>query len=103
MLELLIYSVLIAVTAHVFNHVLMGENMIFGWYNNLLERWSFDIETGEQRWFYYLAKPLGYCDVCFGGQLALLFYIFYGDYNLIIHIFFISLTILFIKWLKKRN
>ena len=103
MLELLICSVGIAITAHVFTRVLMDEDMIFGWYNNLLERWSWDINTGEQKWFFYLAKPLGYCDVCFGGQLALLFYIFYGNYNLIVHIFFISLTILFIKWLRKRN
>ena len=102
MLELLIYSVLIAVTAHVFTRILMDEDMVFGWYNNLLERWSFDIETGEQRWFYYLAKPLGYCDVCFGGQLALFFYIFkYGfDINII---FFICVTILITKWLRKRN
>ena len=91
MLELLIISILIAVTVHVFVRELTDEGMIFGWYGKFLDKLN-----------PYIANPLGGCDKCFGGQIALFFYIFYtNEYNLIIHIFFISLTIIFIKCLKR--
>ena len=101
-LELLVCSLLIAVVANVVVHTLMEEDMVLSWYKNLLDKYSFDREGGYT-WFYYLSKPLGGCDVCFGGQLALLFYFFCNDYNFVIHIFFICLTIKLIEWLRKRN
>ena len=100
--ELLVCSLLIAVVANVVVHTLMEEGMVLGWYKNLLDKWSYDLE-GSYTWFYYLSKPLGGCDVCFGGQLALLFYLFCDDYNIVIHIFLICLTIKLIEWLRKRN
>ena len=87
MLELLMYSFLIAVTAHVFHFELLDG--VFCWYSKLLDKLP--------EW---ISDQLGGCDACLGGQLALWFYVYVAEYNLIHHIFFICLTIFFIRCLR---
>jgi len=77
-------SVLIGITAVVFCYDLIEENSPFEFYGKLLKKLP-----------WWLANPLGDCVYCFTGQLAFWTFIFKGDYNIIRHIFFISLTIFF--------
>ena len=56
--EHIFYAFQLSVVAWVFNYLLEPE-MIFGWYGRIINRlpdWLF--------------KPLGGCNICFGGQLA---------------------------------
>jgi hypothetical protein len=50
-----------------------------------------------------LFKPLGGCNLCFGGQLGLWYYLikYFHSYNLLHHIFFICGTILIVMILDK--
>ena len=85
MLELLIYSILIAIASVVFSCILMDEDMIFGFYSKLISK----LPTT-------LSKPLGECSYCFGGQVALWYYFLLGNYKIDTHIFFVLTTIFFI-------
>lgn len=76
----------LAVTAYVFSCILIEDGMLLNKYQKVLNKLP-----------ECLANPLGACDLCFGGHIALWFYIFKYDYNLIEHIFFVSITIFFIK------
>lgn len=86
----MINAVIIGIVAWVFCMILMEEGMIFSkWWNvlNKLPNW--------------LAKPLGSCEYCFAGQLALWVYLYQsllsGSYNLLTHIAFISVAIFTIE------
>lgn len=81
-----------AVVAWVFCMVLCDEGMIFNFYYRWIEKlpdWLF--------------KPLGGCEYCFGGQLALWYYLIrhFGDYSLITHIVFVSGVIFLIRLTNK--
>lgn len=67
-------------------------------------------EPGEifafyQRWINklpeYLWKPLGGCFKCFAGQVAFWYFIFFKEYDLIEHLFFVSAVILFVMIINK--
>lgn len=68
--------VLIAISAVGFARVLTQPNEIMGWYANILLR--------VPEW---IAKPLGGCAKCFGGQVAFWYYITIWD-NLFNHLLF---------------
>ena len=74
----------IATVAVVFSMVLIEEEGIFAFYGRLINR----LPT-------WLSKPLGMCEVCFGGQLAFWYYIFLDGYTVPGHVFFVSWTIFF--------
>jgi len=83
-------NILIAIFAYTYVNVLATDGMIFCWLDKLL--------SNLPDWLY---KPLGGCDVCFGGQLALWYYLFTtGAYDPIQHIFFTTTTIFIIHILK---
>lgn len=82
----------IAVIAYVFL-LLTEDKMIFGWYGRLIERIKYD-------WLYY---PMGGCEKCFAGQLALWYYLIkhFASYNLFNHVWFISAVILTVLIIDK--
>jgi len=84
-LELLIISLQIAVFAVVFSCILIEEGQIFSFYGDLLGRLPD-----------WLSQPLGLCAYCFGGQVALWYFIFIPEYNFFTHISFVAITIFLI-------
>ena len=86
-------AIVIGVVAWVFCIILMEEGMIFAWWWDVINRLP--------NW---LQKPLGACEFCFGGQLALWYYLgtrlLTSDYNAFYHIAFVSITIFTIKMIN---
>lgn len=84
----MITSVYIGITAYVFTMILTDPDMIFGWYGKLLDKLPS-----------WIAKPLGKCEYCLAGQMALWYYIYlhYADYNAVNHIFYISISIFVVE------
>lgn len=85
MLELLLYSVFIAIGSVVFSYVLIDEDMILGFYGKMIKKLPDK-----------LSYPLGECAYCFGGQVSLWYYIIKFDYRIDMHLFFILTTIFLI-------
>ena len=73
--------ILLSITAIVVN-ILLEPDMLLYWYGNLLDR----LPT-------WLSFPLGRCEKCLSGQLALWGFILLEPYNLVNHIFTITATI----------
>ena len=97
MLELLFLSVVIAVFVNLFVHDLTDEGMVLSFYGRFLDRLP-----------YVFSKPLGGCDLCFGGWLAFIGYFFRSiilesEYSLFIHFSFIFVTLYIIKCLRSKN
>jgi hypothetical protein len=98
----------IGVFAYVFVCVLMEPKNIFELYGDLLA----ELNNKHP----YLARPLGYCELCFSGQLSLWYFIFTlkfktlfvgfyffvpTEYSFTKHILFVSFSILFTKAIKQ--
>ena len=86
-------ALLIAIFSFVFCGILTDDGMIFGWY------WRFlNAHIPE-----YLAKPLGTCQYCFAGQVALWYYLAMNisNYSLLAHIAFISGVIFIVQLIDK--
>lgn len=81
----LIDIIKIGIFVYVFTE-LMDDGMILNWYAKLIDRIKYD-------WIY---KPLGGCNKCMAGQVALYFYLikYFHSYDFFEHVFFISATIL---------
>ena len=94
-----LFALNIAIFSVVYVNILCDEGMIlFFW-------WRFLHKHIKNQ---YILKPIVDCDLCFSGQAALWFYVFYFDnYNFILHIFFISLVIFTVyiinKFLESKN
>jgi hypothetical protein len=89
-LELLYISVQIAIFAVIFSCILIEKEQILEFYGNLLEKLP--------RW---LGHPLGLCAYCFGGQIALWYFIYRvitlpEKYYFLDHVSFIAVTIFLI-------
>lgn len=84
----MIAAIYIGITAWVFTMILIDPDMIFGKYGQLLQKLPD-----------WLGKPLGLCEYCLAGQLALWYYLIanWSDYNVITHIFFVSIAILTVE------
>jgi hypothetical protein len=86
----MIEAVIIGIVAWVFCLILIDEGMIFGYWWTVLNKLPV-----------WLSKPLGACEYCFAGQLALWWYIYQscltGQYNAFYHIAFISVAIFTVK------
>jgi hypothetical protein len=84
----------IGIIAWVFTHILIDSEMIFSkWWMvlNRLPNW--------------LSKPLGACEYCLSGQLALWYYLYQswlvGSYNALEHIAYISIAIFTVKIINR--
>lgn len=89
-LELLFISLQIAVFSVVFSCILIEKEQIFEFYGRLLKRLP--------EW---IGDPLGLCAYCFGGQVALWYFIYRTftipeKYYFLDHISFIAITIFLI-------
>ena len=82
----MIDAVIIGVVAWVFTHILIDGEMIF-------EKWWLVLN----RLPIWISKPLGACEYCLSGQLALWYYLYtswlVGSYNALEHIVYISIAI----------
>lgn len=80
--------ILIAITAWVFTNILLDSDMILGKYG----KWLHLLPT-------WISKPLGLCEYCLGGQLALWHFLYYHwhEYDITHHIMMICLTIFVIE------
>jgi hypothetical protein len=87
---MIIESIITGIIAWVFTNILITTGMIF-------DRWWWVLN----RIPYWLAKPLGACEYCLAGQLALWYFIFFFPYNVCHHIAFISIAIFTVKTLNK--
>lgn len=96
-LRFTLLAAMVGTFAYIFVNVYTQPEMIFGWYYNLIEK----LPT-------WLAKPLGLCDLCMSGQLALwIFLAFFWDYypvwpikTAIVHALYISISVLTVKLLR---
>lgn len=104
----LLYALELAVVGYVFSVVLIAEWGCFEWYGDLLERLKskpINKCKGSETWW-FIAYPLGYCEKCFTGQIALYFWAWQrlgkGDIisEIIYGIIFISCSVLFVILLK---
>jgi hypothetical protein len=90
---MILTAVFISIFAFVFCFILTDSEMIFEWYYNLIKRLPV-----------HLFNPLGGCCYCFGGQVALWYYLFtFETYSVINHVVLITLTIFFIHILTILN
>ena len=80
--------ILIGIAAWTFSMILSDSDMIFGWWFKLIDNMP--------EW---IAKPLGKCEYCLAGQLALWYYLikYLNDYDLSEHILMTSLSILTVQ------
>ena len=87
-------AVLIGICAWVFSHILIDDGNILGWWGELI--WKLP------NW---LSSPLGECEYCLAGQMALWYYLYVNFNNYldnvvnyaIWHILFITLTIFVVE------
>lgn len=103
MIELtdIFFSMQLAALAYTITIVLTAEGYILEWYSDLLIK----LKNAGFKW---LAYPLGYCEKCFAGQLALWvwfawqyeYHTGYYFFPILRHIIFISFTILFTSLIK---
>lgn len=96
-------SFLIAVLAYVYTNILTDVDMIF----NGLYNWL-DQKIVNQRWIFHI---IIHCEKCIGGQLAFWIFSFiyhnaylkHPFYTALIHIFFITFTILTTEFIKQTH
>jgi len=83
-----VHSILLAIAAWVYCYILLKDGMILGW----LENWIARLPS-------WLCEPLGGCEYCVAGQMALWFYLYrnFYEYDLIEHILFITTTIFIVE------
>ena len=88
------HAIIVGIVAWVFVFILIDTGMIF-------EKWWVVLNKLPQ----WLSKPLGSCEYCFAGQLALWVYLIQrlivGSYNVFEHIAFISIAIFTTKIINK--
>ena len=89
---MIVEAIITGIVAWVFVVILMEEGMIFAWWWNVIQKLPD-----------WLRKPLGDCEYCFAGQLALWYYLiqYWNTYSPVYHIAFISITILTVKILNR--
>lgn len=80
--------ILIGIAAWVFTMILGNPDMLFGWWFKWIEQLP--------EW---VSKPLGACEYCLAGQLALWYYLikYFNNYDFIEHILMVSLSIFIVK------
>ncbi len=104
------FSIIIAMIAFVYSVLLTEQHALFcGVYNFLYELFETDERISEGKPMHWLFMILIGCDRCVAGQIALWFFLYRnyelyaGDFfeALLIHLGFVSLTILLTVALKE--
>jgi len=81
------YLEILQISLIIFMFTALGDpGEIFAWYQKLIDPLPD-----------WLNKPLGGCGKCMAGQVMFWYYIFTHDYNLIEHLFYVSLTIFLVN------
>ena len=93
--EDILFALEIAVAGFTFSRFLIQPGHIFDWYGNFIRR--------LQKKYPKFADPLGFCPLCFSGQLAFWLFLYFNffDYHIIRHILFTSITIFMVATIGK--
>lgn len=85
---MILEALLLGVCAWVFVFILMEDGMILSWWGKVINKLP--------EW---LSEPLGGCEYCVAGQMALWYYLYryWGSYDVAEHILFITLTIFIVE------
>ncbi len=102
-LQEILFALQLSVLGYVITCVLMAQDYLLEWYDDLL----IAVEN-KYKHLKYLTKPLGRCETCFTGQLALWVWIkikapiwaLYGFEAALKHCVFISFAIIFVILIK---
>ena len=97
MLEYILECFRVVIFSYVVTNILMYNGQIMSKYCEFLG----DIYRSE-KWYYWIAKPLGYCDYCFAGQVSLWYGLYLFSFNIISIITFICVNLILLKQLHKH-
>jgi len=88
-------SLSVAIVAYVFFQYLFAPDMVLGFWGRFVDRLA---ANGKER----IAKPLGYCGICFSGQVGFWWYLVAhrDDWILGNHIIFFTQVIFFFALIK---
>lgn len=91
-MEIVLESILIGIVGWVFCLILIDDGMVF-------DKWWVVLNKLPM----WLAKPLGACEYCFTGQMALWIYLYkyHSTYGLLEHITYISVGIFTVRIINK--
>jgi hypothetical protein len=87
---MIIESIIIGIIGWTFVHILIDVDMIFS-------RWWIVLNKLPD----WLAKPLGKCEYCLSGQIALWYFIINYGFNLAYLVAFVSVSIFTCKLINK--
>lgn len=93
-INIIYYSIVISIISVVYVMILQQPGMLLDWWNNILNKMPD-----------WISKPLGTCEYCFSGQVALWGYLFIWN-NWIEWVFFTALTIFLthiISWIYEKT
>ena len=96
MLEYFLECARISVICFVVTNIFFKSGHILGWYIDILD----DIYR-KNKWYSIIANPLGYCELCFTGQVALWYYLIYYGINFNI-LTFVSIVLIILLQLQKH-
>ena len=97
MLEYILECFRVVVFSYVVTNILMVSGQIMSKYSDFLG----DINRSD-KWYSWIAKPLGYCDNCFAGQVSLWYGLYLFGFNIITIITFICTNLILLKQLHKH-
>lgn len=88
----------IAIIAYTFSVLMTDQGDIFEWYYHILDKLKM-----KRRWYSHFANPLGWCEKCFAGQLALWYYLYknWGAVDICGLIAFICLSVFLTVLIRK--
>lgn len=97
-----IFEAFLLATVSWFYHTILRDDLLSEWFNFGYDHFGHDKFKGT--WREYLYKPVWGCQYCTSGQFALWYFLFTNlyNYNLIAHITFITLTVIFTKFIWKH-
>lgn len=84
-----------AIIGYVFTTVLMAQDQLFGFWFRFL-----DVINRSYHWGWLVAKPLGWCERCFTGQLSMWAYFYLYGFNLGV-VTFVCVTLFILVIIQK--
>ena len=85
----------IGIVVWVFHSILFQPGMVFGWWGD----WVYELSKTRPQ----LAKPLGFCGVCFGGQVGFWWYLVaYRDNWILGHHIIFTCQVIAAYWLLSK-
>lgn len=97
MLEYILECFRVVVFSYVVTNILMADDCLLSKYTEFL-----GVIKRSKKWYDWLAKPLGYCDSCFTGQVSLWYGLYLFGFNIISIITFICTNLILLKQLHKH-